>query len=442
MVSTSFPPQNKGVRHLVTKYMLIGISEKASTVIASAFFIVYLLEHMTFGELGIVLSVLSLTVLFMDYPSGRLADKIGSKNVIFLAYGTYLVGWVSYIFVQRFFVLFVLISVIWGFATAQASGTSRAWFVNTYKQENQGSLKNFEGNYSRVLAAIQLSTSIIVFVGGLIAVLTCPQVVFLVGTGFCGLTILLSFCFMKEKKKQRDMRSIRDEDSTRDRTASSLGLKSNIKKFVPFKSLIASNNKSLSNKFAIGSLAFIYAFTIIIFRTQRMTFQPVTLNFGFNYFFLSIFESSVVLFQSLSYYLRSKLTLKLSNETQLCIHYTIFAIICFMFAFLADTTNVLATACWIVGNFVLYFVACFFVVSFDQLYNEVIKDDTQRVSLLSLRSTVQGLVVGIASIFLGYGIENWGMQIYLIITLVPLLCALGIKINQRFSRLYTKSPGG
>lgn len=162
-----------------------------------------------------------------------------------------------------------------------------------------------------------------------------------------------------------------------------------------------------------------------------MTFQPFTLQFGFNYFFLSIFGSVVVFIQGLGYYFRSRRRKKTSSEKSLYIHYGIFTVVCLIFASLTDTSNALMGVLWIAGNFILYFTACFFVVEFDQLFNEAITNDGKRTSLLSLRSTVQGLIGGVIGIFLGYGIEFFGNQVYLFIALVPVLCMCWIGLIKR-----------
>ncbi|MFX0093059.1 MAG: MFS transporter, partial [Candidatus Hodarchaeota archaeon] len=337
------------IKELVTQYMFIGVSEKASTTIASAFFIAYLLEHLSFGQLGIVLSTISFAVLLLDYPTGRLADKIGAQRVMYLAYSAYLVGWLLYIFIQGSFAFFVMISVIWGFATAQASGTSRAWFINTFKRNNGNSLDGLEREYSRVLSLIQLTTAIIVFFGGLLAFLTCPQAVFLVGIGCCGVTIALAYRFMQEREGKCHIVINQDKTNTEKPEARQNVVKANNTLQGTKPDLFAEKeDKLFSNMSLIVSLALIYAFTIIVFRTQRMTFQPVTLDFGYNYFMLSVFGSLIVLLQALGFYLRSKMTIKVSHENQLIIQYSAFTVICFMFAFVTDTSNVLMGICWII----------------------------------------------------------------------------------------------
>jgi MFS family permease len=105
--------------------------------ITGAYFIIMLYEFgITLEKIGIILSVYTLTVLLIDYPTGVVADIIGRKTTYCL--GLALEGSSLVIFSLNLgYHVMILASVISGFGVAMMSGSFSAWVVEEIKKERE-----------------------------------------------------------------------------------------------------------------------------------------------------------------------------------------------------------------------------------------------------------------------------------------------------------------
>ena len=121
--------------------------------ITGAYFIIMLYEFgIALEKIGIILSVYTLTVLLIDYPTGVVADIIGRKTTYCL--GLALEGSSLVIFSLNLgYHVMILASVISGFGVAMMSGSFSAWVVEEIKKEREDWKEVISRVFSLVIAS-------------------------------------------------------------------------------------------------------------------------------------------------------------------------------------------------------------------------------------------------------------------------------------------------
>lgn len=124
---------------------------------------VYFLQNgITFSQLSILLGILSGTILLFEIPSGILADKFGRKAIIVIGKFSFLLGIISFIFLNNFSG-FILGMFLWGIHESFISGAQEALVFDNLKSNGQEIL------FKKILAIATVSREIGLGIGVLIA---------------------------------------------------------------------------------------------------------------------------------------------------------------------------------------------------------------------------------------------------------------------------------
>ncbi|MFQ5977590.1 MAG: MFS transporter [Candidatus Heimdallarchaeota archaeon] len=189
------PPTSQQV---ALKFLALQLTRIASVQIVSTFFILFLLDAITFRELGILLALQLMIIALLDYPTGALGDWIGHKWVLFLAYCCYALGTIILLLANSFeeFLLFGLFS---GIGFSQESGALEAWFDNNYR----ASIGEFDpdrtiyGAYQgKVFAMIGLVSGVSFILGGLVAAAFSRKALFLIQLGLIAVVLVFIILLM------------------------------------------------------------------------------------------------------------------------------------------------------------------------------------------------------------------------------------------------------
>jgi MFS family permease len=156
--------------------------------------------------LGIVLSISFFVTAITDYPTGVLADWIGHKRVLSMAYIFFGVSSLVLAFSSNFYHL-VLAFVFLALANGQSSGALQSWFDNRYKEFGSVHDPNNE-HYREFLGIIKKYTmftgSIFFLLGGYLAyaIPNGRRIVFLgQAIGMFGAAILFYFFLERNRNK-------------------------------------------------------------------------------------------------------------------------------------------------------------------------------------------------------------------------------------------------
>ncbi|MFW9917170.1 MAG: MFS transporter [Candidatus Thorarchaeota archaeon] len=156
---------------LATKYFILFSTQIAQVQIASTFLVLFLLEMVSFEELGLLLAIQFILTALLDYPTGALADAIGHRVVLTLAYCTYAIG-ILFLLTAGSFIGFVPWVILNAIGISQESGALQSWFDNNYR----AAIGTFDPDrkiYGVILGKIRIIWRIIsiimIVIGGVIA---------------------------------------------------------------------------------------------------------------------------------------------------------------------------------------------------------------------------------------------------------------------------------
>ncbi|MFW9914851.1 MAG: MFS transporter [Candidatus Thorarchaeota archaeon] len=166
---------------LATRYFWLSSTQVSQAQIASTFVVLYLLDIVSWAELGLLLAIqFSLTAL-LDYPTGALADAIGHKRVLALAYTTYIFA-ILFLLAANSFIELLPWVVLASVGVSQESGALQAWFDNNYQvvAEDFDKDRAIYGAFrAKIQASFRLISGVLFVVGGLIAGVFSRRVLFL-----------------------------------------------------------------------------------------------------------------------------------------------------------------------------------------------------------------------------------------------------------------------
>ncbi|MFX1537188.1 MAG: MFS transporter, partial [Promethearchaeota archaeon] len=387
-------------RRIFRVYLVLSVLQDCSRWLASSFMIIYLLQFVSVFELGIIMGTAFLTAAIMDYPTGALADLLGVRTVMLIAYTGFILSWTLYLIAQNF-LLFVLIAIIWGFSLAQASGTGLAWFYNSYSLIGVSPTK-LRKKYANVATMTKIGTSIIVFVGGTLATLVSPHLTFLVGIGFSFITIVFSLVFLKYNS-QKTITETTTKNKFQDYISQ---LRAGIITTLSFPALILI--------FLIASIASINQIILDVSLQPDISHLGLELSLSEDMigFILSGFYSGIVLIQAAGFYLSGKVS-----------HYsTEKVMIGTSFVFSTALFSLMSFSQVISFNYALVFfllVVTVHIFQFPLYYTNVMSllnsniPNEHRTSIISLQSTSVKLIGAAGAVGIGILRETITTQTYL-----------------------------
>lgn len=114
------------------RYLFVDGLRTLSNAFVQIFIFLYIIDELGYYKAGLVLGINLIASSIFDYPTGGLADTIGHKTVLLIAY-VFHIGFYTIILFAATFNQFVIASIIWAMAYAQESGALETWFDNSYK---------------------------------------------------------------------------------------------------------------------------------------------------------------------------------------------------------------------------------------------------------------------------------------------------------------------
>ncbi|MFX0092821.1 MAG: hypothetical protein ACFFBD_13775, partial [Candidatus Hodarchaeota archaeon] len=111
---------------LTSIYALFSIVGASALVLSSSFMVIFYLNYISYAELGLLFAISTISIAALDYPTGTLADTIGTKKVLLLAYGSLGISWIL-LYMSNSFLGFTLAIIVAAFGYSQLSGTLEAW---------------------------------------------------------------------------------------------------------------------------------------------------------------------------------------------------------------------------------------------------------------------------------------------------------------------------
>ncbi|MHA1966816.1 MAG: MFS transporter [Candidatus Hodarchaeales archaeon] len=192
-------------RKLFQRFALLNVVGAFLGNLSTTFFILYAVDIIGFESAGIVISIRMLVQLVFDYPSGSLGDWIGQKWVLIISLFCSTVYFYLLAIVDSLS-MFIILAIVWGFASAQSSGTLESWFDNNYQAaiDNEDSERKIYGfGFSRINSLNRIVMALSFVIGGFIATNIARQSVFLLQAVLCLVMIFLVLYLMNDIQSEQ-----------------------------------------------------------------------------------------------------------------------------------------------------------------------------------------------------------------------------------------------
>ncbi|MFX0090219.1 MAG: MFS transporter [Candidatus Hodarchaeota archaeon] len=165
---------------LIQKLIIIAVIIQFSFFLSNTFYVLFVIDTVGLGHLGILIAVSFLIQAVLDYPSGVIGDWIGQKWILFIAYASYGLAYGVLFFADSFSTL-LIVYILQAFAASQQSGALQAWFDNNYKvaaDEADPERKTYRFVIGRWGMFTNFTGAIAFVIGGLLATIYFRQIVF------------------------------------------------------------------------------------------------------------------------------------------------------------------------------------------------------------------------------------------------------------------------
>lgn len=184
-------------RGLILKAVVTGLLMDAIFALSSTFYVLHVIDTAGIEVLGVLLALRYIFQAVLDYPTGVLGDWIGQRWLLFLAYLTFGLSFGLLVIADSLF-LFVIVYLLFAFASSQASGAFMTWLDNNYKiavKVSDPLRKTYRYFRGRWLVLTDLVSASSYLLGGVLATIILREVVFALQA--LGLLVLaISFLFI------------------------------------------------------------------------------------------------------------------------------------------------------------------------------------------------------------------------------------------------------
>ncbi|MFW9917671.1 MAG: MFS transporter, partial [Candidatus Thorarchaeota archaeon] len=166
---------------LAIKFCALNSTQIAQAQVASTFLVLFLLEVISFTELGILFAIQFGLTALLDYPTGALGDAIGHKMVLAFAYCCY-AGSIVFLLIGNSFMEFILFAALTALGGSQESGTLQSWFDNNYRVtmgDKDKDRKIFGAFFGKMQAIARIISGSMFIGGGIIAAAHSRKILFI-----------------------------------------------------------------------------------------------------------------------------------------------------------------------------------------------------------------------------------------------------------------------
>ncbi|MFX0185723.1 MAG: MFS transporter [Candidatus Hodarchaeota archaeon] len=193
---TELPNQAKS---LFQTFLFIQLVSSFLMEMSSTFYILNAIDHIGFALTGVVTSVLLLTQMILDYPSGSLGDYIGQRWVLAISYGCYGLGFLV-LSIAHDFPTFLLAAIVNGIGFAQSSGTLNTWLDSNYQRvstnDSERRIYGFARSRANTMNNLALAASFMI--GGLLSTFSTRQIVFFLQFIMASIIIVVVMRYVKD----------------------------------------------------------------------------------------------------------------------------------------------------------------------------------------------------------------------------------------------------
>jgi MFS family permease len=187
----------------IHKVLLFRMTISFLMGLSSTFYILFVIDKIGFALAATTTSIMLLTQLLLDYPSGTLGDWIGQRWVLAIAFTSYCFVFFFLMQDPSTFEQFAFVGMLNGFGNAQSSGAIETWVDNNYQKviaDSDPDRRIYGFAMSRIDSINDLSLGASFFIGGILATQNTRIFVFSIQFFLTLLVILLILLYLTDIK--------------------------------------------------------------------------------------------------------------------------------------------------------------------------------------------------------------------------------------------------
>lgn len=148
------------------RQLILAQSVRTLTFAGPIFTLFLLAKGLSLQQIFMLSSIILLSGMFFEVPTGVLADKYGRKTSMILGACISAIGWITWLYMDTF-IGFAVVFGLFGLANAFWSGTDHAFIYDELK--SIGREQDAQKVFSRYSGALAVAFALAAFVGGFLA---------------------------------------------------------------------------------------------------------------------------------------------------------------------------------------------------------------------------------------------------------------------------------
>jgi MFS family permease len=186
-------------RNIILSYIISSLGWGRFFIPVLALF--YVASQVSLEQLGIIMGVFFLVILLLEIPSGVVADLLGKRNVIIIAYATFLIELILIAFFNGFWI-FLIAKIISGIGVSLSSGAHQALLYDSLKKlKREDEHKKIAGNK---LAIINVSMAFVFIIGAYLFTIS-PKLPAIASIPFTAAAFIVAFFYTEPYKNKRKL---------------------------------------------------------------------------------------------------------------------------------------------------------------------------------------------------------------------------------------------
>jgi|GEM_PF-3870226 len=367
--------------------------------IIEANYVVFLLSRgLSYGDVGLILSVYFLTWAVLSFPLGVAADRYGRKLAFVTSVLLHGTGLLLYAFSVNFF-QFLVAEILIAVASALGGNVLLSWYIDEARVRGlQDEVKHVMG-LAKIVSAIAL---LLAGVSATVLVAFCQVLTFLVGGITLYLTAVLACELLRESYRSAS-RSVCYHYLSIVKDTARLLIRNTPLLLLMLGSLLVTPLQA----------AFLYSWQILV--SSLSGYMPIL---GMTYILLTL----VMMFSGTFYLLLVKIVKDITKVTVLC------TAVIITISVLLSLCNTLAVLIVLLMLFKLW--SSTYGTAYIFWFNELVNTSV-RTAVNSLRNTLNYIVMAISLYFIGVVAEHAGISTTFLITSISGVAALPLLLLAR-----------
>ena len=199
---------SKNSQMIISQFFWFSCLMRGIFMLSTTFLFLYVVDKIGLAQAAIVITIAYVIQGLTDYPSGGIGDKIGQKNILFIAYLFHAIAYGALIFANSF-EIFAFIYSFEAIGRSLESGALNSWFDNNYKavalENDDPQLEFYREINMKMEMYIGLFASSMILIGGFLAYIIFRGIVFFIQSLVMIFIAIITILFLNDYYEKKNI---------------------------------------------------------------------------------------------------------------------------------------------------------------------------------------------------------------------------------------------